>query len=395
MTKKIKIADLFCGIGGLSLGFEKAGFEISIAIDNWKEALEIYNNNFSHQSMALDLSDHSATSEYLRNNEVNAIIGGPPCQDFSHAGKRKEGVRADLTASFAKIVASVQPIFFVMENVERTLKSKTYAKARDTFKEAGYGLTEVVLDASYCGVPQKRKRFFCIGIKDKPDNFVLPVINSMLSKEPMTMRQYFGSSIGIEYYYRHPRNYSRRGIYSLDEPSATIRGVNRPIPPNYLGHPADAAEISQARPLTTQERSQVQTFPKDFKWIGSKTNVEQMIGNAVPVNLAKFVATAIGVSLKNKSSATSVSKKRHKTGFYEEDEFCFWLEKNKSLSKKASRDVLSRIKRVMLYIDIFSPVNDNLLIEMLSDKITEQGISRSVQPQLKKALKYFREFMTC
>ena len=109
----------------------------------------------------------------------------------------------------------------------------------------------------------------------------------------MTMRDYFGDALGTEYYYRHPRNYSRRGIYSLEEPSATVRGVNRPIPPNYKSHPRDAGSASAARILSTGERAQVQTFPADFVWIGSRTHIEQMIGNAVPVNLAKFVATRI------------------------------------------------------------------------------------------------------
>lgn len=394
MKSKINIADLFCGIGGLSLGFEKAGFDIAIAIDNWQQALEVYNSNFKHKSVSFDLSDHKATAELLLKNKINAVIGGPPCQDFSHAGKREEGTRADLTASYAKIIASVQPVFFVMENVARTVNSKTYAKARTIFKDAGYGLTEVVLDASYCGVPQKRKRFFCIGIKGKEDDFVMPAINSLLSSKPMTMREYFGNSLETQYYYRHPRNYSRRAIYSLDEPSATIRGVNRPIPPNYPGHPADASEISHARPLTTNERSQIQTFPKDFNWIGSKTNVEQMIGNAVPVNLAKFVAKAVMISLGEKKIIKPTNKRRHKQGFSEEEEFCLWLEKEKSLSKKASRDVLSRIKRIMSYVDIFSPVNDAVLTDQLDRELIKNDIAKSVQPQLKKALKYFRDFIT-
>jgi DNA (cytosine-5)-methyltransferase 1 len=93
---------------------------------------------------------------------------------------------------------------------------------------------------------------------------------------------------------RHPRNYCRRAVFSIDEASPTIRGVNHPIPKGYPGHPNDPVVISKGvRPLTTSERSQIQTFPKDFMWTGSKTDVEQMIGNAVPVNLAKFVALAI------------------------------------------------------------------------------------------------------
>lgn len=288
-----KVADLFCGVGGLSLGFEKAGYNIELAIDNWLQALDVYSANFKHRNLSFDLGDVQGVTKILKEVGVNAIIGGPPCQDFSHAGKRQEGQRADLTASFANIVKNIMPKFFVMENVERTLKSTAYQKAKSIYKDAGYGLSEVVLDASLCGVPQKRKRFFCIGMKGEVDGFLLDTIKASLSKRPMTMRQYFKGALNTEFYYRHPRNYSRRGVYSLDEPSATIRGVNRPIPPNYPGHSADASDVSRARPLTTNERAQVQTFPKNFKWVGSKTNIEQMIGNAVPVNLSKFVASCI------------------------------------------------------------------------------------------------------
>ncbi len=111
----------------------------------------------------------------------------------------------------------------------------------------------------------------------------------------MTIRDYLGNKLGLEHYYRHPRNYSRRGVFSIDEPSPTVRGVNRPIPSGYAKHSGDPVnvELSQIRPLTTKERSYLQTFPEDFEWIGTKTNLEQMVGNAVPVNLAEFVANAI------------------------------------------------------------------------------------------------------
>jgi DNA (cytosine-5)-methyltransferase 1 len=109
----------------------------------------------------------------------------------------------------------------------------------------------------------------------------------------MTLREYFGDDLNTEYYYRHPRNYSRRAIYSVDEPAATVRGVNRPIPAGYKKHPGDPASPKKARPLSTDERARIQTFPPGFKWIGTKTNREQMIGNAVPVKLAEFVAKAI------------------------------------------------------------------------------------------------------
>ena len=77
-----------------------------------------------------------------------------------------------------------------------------------------------------------------------------------------------------------------------------MRGVNRPVPKGYPGHPNDACPVSDdLHVLSTVERAMVQTFPRDFKWVGSKTDVEQMIGNAVPVNLARFVAETVDLAL--------------------------------------------------------------------------------------------------
>ncbi|MBR1469519.1 MAG: DNA cytosine methyltransferase [Prevotella sp.] len=291
----MKVVDLFCGCGGLSLGFQKAGYNVVAAYDKWEAALNVYRLNFGHPAEEMDLSDVQASATAICRFEPDMIIGGPPCQDFSSAGKRnEEGGRGDLTIHYAQIISLVRPKWFVMENVERIIKTQKLIDAKTIFKEAGYGLSQRVLDASYCGVPQKRKRFFLIGKLHEMDNFMNPFINSGISDKPMTMRDYFGESLGINYYYRHPRSYVRRGIFSIDEPSPTIRGVNRPMPAGYQIHTNDPVESKEGiRPLTTLERSYIQTFPRDFKFVGNKTEIEQMIGNAVPVNLAKFVATAI------------------------------------------------------------------------------------------------------
>ncbi len=115
-----------------------------------------------------------------------------------------------------------------------------------------------------------------------------------LSITKTTVRDYLGDELGTEFFYRHPRTYNRRGIFSIDEPSPTIRGVNRPIPPRYKLHPNDATkDINKVRPLTTLERARLQTFPREFVFYGNKTDLEQMIGNAVPVKLATYVATHI------------------------------------------------------------------------------------------------------
>jgi DNA (cytosine-5)-methyltransferase 1 len=181
-----------------------------------------------------------------------------------------------------------------MENVERARLSKAYEKARDGFMNAGYHLTELVLDASYYGVPQARKRFFCIGTLVDHSTEISEYLESLASDSRMTIREYLGDEFGIDRYYRHPRNYSRRAVYSIDEPSPTVRGVNRPVPPGYPGHPLDAGKVTKSlRPLTTLERARIQTFPSDFQFEGSKSNLELLIGNAVPVELARSVAEAL------------------------------------------------------------------------------------------------------
>ena len=278
----------------MSLGFERAGFEVVASYDNWEPAVEVYSLNFNHPVFKKDLLDTSKIDDIIAFNP-DIIIGGPPCQDFSSAGHRDETLgRANLTISFAEIISKIKPRFFVMENVPTIRKSEKLEKIIALFKSLDYGLSQIVLDASKCGVPQKRKRFFLIGQMKGKDNAILPYLEKNLAKTSMTLRDYFGDSLGFEFYFRVPRSYSRRGIFSIDEPSMTIRGVDRPVPKGYKGHPNDPVPLDESiRTLTAKERSLIQTFPESFKFVGSKTVVNQMIGNAVPVNLAYFVATSL------------------------------------------------------------------------------------------------------
>jgi DNA (cytosine-5)-methyltransferase 1 len=126
------------------------------------------------------------------------------------------------------------------------------------------------------------------------DDFLGKMLDSRQSKKPMTVFDYLGESLNTEYYYMHPRSYNRRAVFSIHEPSATIRGVNRPIPEGYKRHHGDKADISEGvRALTSKERSYIQTFPESFVFEGKKSDVEQAIGNAVPVKLAEYVAKCI------------------------------------------------------------------------------------------------------
>ncbi|MBA8060813.1 MULTISPECIES: DNA cytosine methyltransferase [unclassified Citrobacter] len=383
----MRIIDLFSGCGGLSLGFQKGGHEVIGAYDFWDPAIECYRDNFNHPITKLDLGNVDEVVKELASLDFDMIIGGPPCQDFSHAGLRVEGARANLTLSFSEVIKRIKPKWFVMENVDRALKSSTYSVVRKTFKEAGYGLTEVVLDASKCGVPQKRKRLFVIGCIGREDDFLIEEINNGLSIDSMTVRDYFGDELGIDYYYRHPRNYNRRGVFSIDEPAPTIRGVNRPIPDGYTGHVGDPVKISNnVRPLTTLERAQIQTFPKDFKFKGAKTHLEQMIGNAVPVELARYVAVAI---------MNDINKNLNYVA-YDKDNFRKWLSLNKKLTRKSLSDVISRFNRAVSffgdeYVDFHVYKIDEILMRLERIHLFDI-LSVSLKSQLRRSFKLYYEF---
>lgn len=378
----MKTVDLFAGCGGMSLGFQNAGFDLVAAFEFWPVAAECYKKNFNHPVFRTDLSDTETAIEQIKAFSPDLIIGGPPCQDFSHAGKRIEADRANLTESFAEIITAVKPNYFVMENVDRALKSNAFSKAEKLFKTANYGLTKIILDASKCGVPQKRKRFFCIGVLNKEDDAVLDILEKGISNHETTLRDYFGDTLDFVYYYRHPRNYNRRAVFSIDEPAPTMRGMNRPVPKGYPGHPNDASPINESiRALTTLERALIQTFPASYKWSGNKTDTEQMIGNAVPVKLAEYVANC----LKEYIDSEVCIKKNC-------DTFLRWLVTSQNYSQRSASDTLSRVRRA----DKLYPINcvpDGLYFLSLSQTDDFIRLSSSVKSQIKRSLLLYREFI--
>lgn len=289
----MRVIDLFAGCGGMSLGFENAGFDVVAAFDNWDAAIKIYESNFSHPIYKKDLSKDDVIPQ-ISDMCPDLIMGGPPCQDYSIAGKRELGNRANLTIRFGEIVSAVMPMWVIFENVYNIERFSTVTVLKQMLSDAGYGITTRVLDASRCGVPQKRQRFFLIGKFGENDGFLDEVLASNLSSKQMTVRDYLGDTLKTEFYYMHPRSYNRRAVFSVDEPAATIRGINRPIPDNYKHHHADKADVRDGvRALTTRERGYIQTFPETFEFPGAKTDVELAIGNAVPPALAMYVANCV------------------------------------------------------------------------------------------------------
>ena len=168
--------DLFCGVGGMSLGFEQAGFRVMGAFDIEERHVEMYRKNFAcSHAFVLDLSD--ATGKQIRqlsligNRSIDVVFGGPPCQGFSVGGKRRpDDPRNSLLAHFARIIGELKPRYFVAENVEGLMLD--HAKiARDSFlsqtRAYGFNIVEPiqVLDASDYGVPQRRRRTFILGYR--------------------------------------------------------------------------------------------------------------------------------------------------------------------------------------------------------------------------------------
>lgn len=164
----MKVLDLFCGVGGLSWGFERVGFKIIGGIDVWEKALKVFKN--VHTNARVLLADLSKLSdkEILREfKEVDVVVGGPPCQAFSTVGKRAlEDSRAWLVKEFVRVVKVLRPEVFVFENVKGFTSFAKGFLVREVLEELdklGYNLDFEILNAVNFSVPQVRERFIIVG----------------------------------------------------------------------------------------------------------------------------------------------------------------------------------------------------------------------------------------
>jgi len=173
MSPRPTAIDLFCGVGGMSLGFEQAGFDVLAAFDCEQRHVDTYHGNFPHaKAVCADLSalsgDEVRAQAGLGDRHIDVVFGGPPCQGFSFIGQRKRNdPRSELLLHFARLVGEIKPSYFVVENVSGVLKDWS-AKWLQGFKkkarQAGYELSEaMLLNAADFGVPQNRRRVFIIG----------------------------------------------------------------------------------------------------------------------------------------------------------------------------------------------------------------------------------------
>ena len=187
---KNKIIDLFCGCGGLSKGFEMAGFETKIAIDMWSDAVETYNHNRT-EKVAVCEDIHNWSNEFLdslkKDGDIVGVIGGPPCQGYSTVGTRDvNDPRNHLYKEYCRIVERIKPDFFVIENVKglTTLSGGAFKDdIKNRFEKIGYKVKFEILNAADFGVPQNRQRVFFVGMLKPGFEFPKPLDYKVTTEE--------------------------------------------------------------------------------------------------------------------------------------------------------------------------------------------------------------------
>lgn len=328
--KKYTYMDLFAGAGGMSLGFDNAGFKNLLAVEFNKDFAETYKKNFPRHNLIVDdIKNVTEQQIYdiIKNEKVDVIIGGPPCQGFSIAGNIGRNFIDDdrnrLFKEFVRFVKIIKPRVFVLENVaamERHNKGKTIKEIVSSFKEIGYDIKYKVLNAVNYGVPQERRRIFIVGtlgennfeypqeidkivtVKDAIDDLPklengetseIPNHTAMKHSAQMLEKMSYvldgGNRNDIPENLRPKSGDSRKYIrYNSKKPSFCVTGDMRKI-----------FHYSQNRALTCRELARLQTFPDSFVFLGNTGKVQQQIGNAVPVLLANKIALQVKEVLDN------------------------------------------------------------------------------------------------
>lgn len=330
-NKKIKIISLFTGAGGLDLGFEKAGFQVTWANEFDKSIWETFEHNFPHTHLDKRSIVNVPSSDVP---DSFGIVGGPPCQSWSEAGAGR-GIndnRGKLFFEYIRILKEKEPLFFLAENVSGILSlrhKEAFKSILKEFKSLNYNVTYHLLNANDFGVPQDRKRVIIVGYHKKMNKVFQPP--KVITEKPILKdaiwdlrrskpakeknyandisdlqcpnHEYFTGSFSTIYM-------SRNRVRSWNEPSFTIQAGGRHAPIHPQAPKMKFIEQNKRifvpgkedlyRRLTVRECARVQTFPDNF--IFKYNNVAdgyKMVGNAVPVEFAKQLASVIHKDISN------------------------------------------------------------------------------------------------
>jgi len=328
----MNVISLFAGAGGLDKGFEKVGFNVIWANEYDSTIWKTYEEN---HVAPLDRRDIRAINS-CEIPECDGVIGGPPCQSWSEAGALRgiDDARGKLFFEFIRILHDKEPKFFLAENVSGMLSNRHRDAVQNIikmFEDAGYHVYIELLNAADYGVPQDRKRVFYVGIKkdikckfnfpprrdkkvtlqqaigDLKDN-ALPAVNKYFTNgEKCIVPNHEYMTGGFS-----PIYMSRNRVRSWDEQSFTIQAGARHAPihpqaPKMKFIEQNKREFIKGsehlyRRLSVRECARIQTFPDSFKfYYNNISDAYKMIGNAVPVRLASYMAKAISLCLASES----------------------------------------------------------------------------------------------
>lgn len=337
----MNIISLFSGCGGLDLGFEKAGFSIPVANEFDRTIFETFKANHPRTHLVEGDIRQVAKEDIspFLNGEVDGIIGGPPCQSWSEAGSLKgiDDARGQLFFDYIRILKEFRPKFFLAENVSGMLANRHNEAVQNIlklFEDAGYDVSLTLVNAKDYGVAEERKRVFYIGFrKDLGIEFVFPKGSTTDDDKKITLRDVIWDlqdtavpaaeknhhnpeAINNNEYFTgaySPIFMSRNRVKAWDEQAFTVQASGRqcqlhPQAPKMIKVGKNDCRFVEGkedlyRRMTIREIARVQGFPDDFKFIYKETNnAYKMIGNAVPVNLAFEIATAIKLFLEGEGS---------------------------------------------------------------------------------------------
>jgi DNA (cytosine-5)-methyltransferase 1 len=308
-SKKLNVLDLFCGCGGMSLGLTSAGLNIVAGIDIWDKAINNYKKNFHHEAICADLTKLSPElfekTYNINKNSIDILVGGPPCQGFSIAGKRdNKDPRNSLFMEYIKYLDYFKPKAFIMENVIGILSMKTITneKVIDIILNnltINYNCTVSKLYASDFSVPQNRRRVIIIGVRK--DLNIIPTepvsvltrntrvaVKTVILPREQVDKSFFLSERAIQ----GIKNKKEKSIKKKTGFGAQFLDMDKPsytIPARYWKDGYDALvkyNDTEIRRLTILELKRIQSFPDNFIIEGSKKDIIMQIGNAVACKFA-------------------------------------------------------------------------------------------------------------
>ena len=310
ITETLNVIDLFCGCGGMSKGLTDAGLNIIAGIDIWDKAVESYNKNFEHKAYCEDLTKlppEKFNELYNKENKnIDILVGGPPCQSFSIAGKRdKNDPRNALFMEYVKYLDYFKPKAFIMENVIGMLSKKTSngEKVIDIIMEQlnrNYNCIINKLYASDFEVPQNRRRTIIIGIRKdlniipkEPEPIIpsvkerIPVKNILIPRNDIDKKYYLSEKAlaGIA----NKKGVNKEKGFGFGAQMLDFEKPSYTIPARYWKDGYDALvryNETEIRRLTITELKRIQSFPDNYIIDGSNKDIIMQIGNAVACRFA-------------------------------------------------------------------------------------------------------------